>query len=156
SPLPLVIERRFAFCGTDPWGRPPWPLASTLPCGARTFLPRGLPRARDRPAFSGAIKERAEQKKDSTGPRSRSGAERLESRQEIAEQNACLEWKHRVRQRAGCERACPRHGDQEVRGADPVELAELVREIFRRPVADDLEGDLGAVGVREHEIGHEE
>src|SRR2546430_8645203 len=22
-----------------PWGRPPWPLASTLPCGARTFLP---------------------------------------------------------------------------------------------------------------------
>src|SRR5204862_385097 len=22
-----------------PWGCPPWPLASTLPCGARTFLP---------------------------------------------------------------------------------------------------------------------
>src|SRR5437762_10252226 len=22
-----------------PWGRPPWPLASTLPRGARTFLP---------------------------------------------------------------------------------------------------------------------
>jgi hypothetical protein len=33
-------ERRFAFCGTGPWGRPPWLLASTLPCGARTFLPR--------------------------------------------------------------------------------------------------------------------
>src|SRR5438045_1332677 len=28
-----------------PWGRPPWPLASTLPCGARTFLP---PRCRSR------------------------------------------------------------------------------------------------------------
>src|SRR5207247_2498973 len=33
---------------------PPWPLASTLPCGARTFLPRELPRTGDRPAFSGA------------------------------------------------------------------------------------------------------
>src|SRR5205814_9098465 len=58
SPLPLASERRSAFCGTDPWGRPPWPLASTLPCGARTFLPRESPRAGDRPAFSGAIKER--------------------------------------------------------------------------------------------------
>jgi len=48
---------RFAFCGTVPWGRPPWPLASTLPSGARTFLPRESPRAGDRPAFSGAIKE---------------------------------------------------------------------------------------------------
>ena len=53
-------ERRFAFCGTDPWGRPPWPLTSTLPCGARTFLPRELPRAGDHPAFSGAIKERVD------------------------------------------------------------------------------------------------
>src|SRR5258708_29172544 len=30
-------RRRSVLCGTDPWGRPPWPLASTLPCGARTF-----------------------------------------------------------------------------------------------------------------------
>ena len=44
SPLPFA-ERRFAFCGTGPCGYPPWPLASTLPCGARTFL---LPRCRDR------------------------------------------------------------------------------------------------------------
>src|SRR5439155_388400 len=31
--------------GTGPWGFPPWALPSTLPCGARTFLP---PRCRDR------------------------------------------------------------------------------------------------------------
>src|SRR5262245_28883819 len=35
-----------------PWGCPPWRLASTLPCGVRTFLPR-VNRAGDRPAFSG-------------------------------------------------------------------------------------------------------
>src|SRR5688572_16187477 len=40
-----VLLRRSVLCGTVPWGRPPWPLASTLPCGARTFLP---PRCRDR------------------------------------------------------------------------------------------------------------
>src|SRR5688572_15131318 len=40
-----VSLRRSVLCGTVPWGRPPWPLASTLPCGARTFLP---PRCRDR------------------------------------------------------------------------------------------------------------
>src|SRR5438445_9743613 len=51
APFP---RRRFAFCGTGPWGCPPWPLASTLPCGARTFLPRELPHAGDHPAFSGA------------------------------------------------------------------------------------------------------
>jgi len=38
SPLPFK-ERRFLFCGTGPWGYPPWALPSTLPCGARTFLP---------------------------------------------------------------------------------------------------------------------
>jgi hypothetical protein len=47
-------RRRFTFCGTGPWGCPPWRLASTLPCGARTFLPRELPHAGDHPAFSGA------------------------------------------------------------------------------------------------------
>src|SRR5438132_8709097 len=51
APFP---RRRFAFCGTGPWGCPPWPLASTLPYGARTFLPRELPHAGDRPAFSDA------------------------------------------------------------------------------------------------------
>src|SRR2546425_8710858 len=51
--VPLT-RRRFAFCGTGPWGCPPWRLASTLPCGARTFLPRELPHAGDHPAFSGA------------------------------------------------------------------------------------------------------
>src|SRR5215510_10115106 len=64
SPLPYgEAVRRFAFCGTEPWGSPPWPLASTLPCGARTFLPRELPRAGDHPAFSGAIKDREEAKR---------------------------------------------------------------------------------------------
>ena len=51
--VPLT-RRRFTFCGTGPWGCPPWRLASTLPCGARTFLPRELPHAGDHPAFSGA------------------------------------------------------------------------------------------------------
>src|SRR5207253_1758404 len=44
---------RSAFCGTGPWGRPPWPLASTLPCGARTFLPSREVTG-DRPIFSDA------------------------------------------------------------------------------------------------------
>jgi len=44
SPLPpsTLVEswwRRSTFCGTGPWGFPPWALPSTLPCGARTFLP---------------------------------------------------------------------------------------------------------------------
>ena len=30
------------FLWRCPWGCPPWPLASTLPCGARTFLPRRI------------------------------------------------------------------------------------------------------------------
>ena len=35
------------FCGTDPSGRPAWPLASILPSGARTFLTyAGLPASR--------------------------------------------------------------------------------------------------------------
>jgi hypothetical protein len=53
SPLPFrqlvrAGRRRFAFCGTDPWGFPPWALPSTLPCGARTFLPP--PRGDRRPS----------------------------------------------------------------------------------------------------------
>jgi hypothetical protein len=36
-----------------PWGRPPWPLASTLPFGARTFLPSRVATG-DRLVFSGA------------------------------------------------------------------------------------------------------
>src|SRR5213076_1556484 len=38
-----------------PAGRPGLPLATTLPCGARTFLGAGFPRRRDRPAGSSAV-----------------------------------------------------------------------------------------------------
>src|SRR5262249_49259017 len=44
SPLPARAGGLFLWhC---PSGRPDWPLASTLPCGARTFLPRPI-RGRD-------------------------------------------------------------------------------------------------------------
>jgi len=36
--LPSPRQRRCAFCGTVPSGRPAWPLASTALCGVRTFL----------------------------------------------------------------------------------------------------------------------
>jgi hypothetical protein len=41
-----ALHRRTAVCFLwhCPWGRPPWVLPSTLPCGARTFL---SPRCRD-------------------------------------------------------------------------------------------------------------
>jgi len=45
-------DRRSVLCGTDPAGCPGWLLATTLPCGARTFLgdvPREV-RRRGRPA----------------------------------------------------------------------------------------------------------
>src|SRR5438477_8506329 len=46
--LSRASDRRSAFCGTGPWGFPPWALPSTLPCGARTFLPP--PRGGRRPS----------------------------------------------------------------------------------------------------------
>ncbi len=39
------------LCGTMPSGHPAWPLASTVPCGVRTFLVMGTP-CRDRPINS--------------------------------------------------------------------------------------------------------
>jgi hypothetical protein len=54
SPLPRARERAaVCFLWRCPWGRPPWPLASTLPDGARTFL-RSASAAGDHPAPSGA------------------------------------------------------------------------------------------------------
>jgi len=38
SPLPL-LRAAVSSLWHCPWGRPPWALPSTLPCGARTFLP---------------------------------------------------------------------------------------------------------------------
>ena len=62
SPLPPALDtrrcrpgRRSTLCGTGPWGRPRWPLASTLPCGARTFLPSRTHEAHatgDHPVYS--------------------------------------------------------------------------------------------------------
>ena len=41
SPLPDIAARRYIFCGTFRRAlRPARPLAGTLPCGDRTFLPR--------------------------------------------------------------------------------------------------------------------
>ena len=41
TPRPMGAGR-YAFCCTVPSGHPAWPLASTVPCGVRTFLiPRG-------------------------------------------------------------------------------------------------------------------
>jgi hypothetical protein len=42
------------LCGTIPSGHPAWPLASTVLCGARTFLEAGIGRPRDRPVNLGA------------------------------------------------------------------------------------------------------
>ena len=67
SPLPrrwpLGPARRYIFCGTVRTGRssavsrtradPSWPLASTLPCGVRTFLPAR--KRSDRPTGSPQI-----------------------------------------------------------------------------------------------------
>jgi hypothetical protein len=33
-----LFARRYPLCGTLPSGHPAWPLASTVPCGVRTFL----------------------------------------------------------------------------------------------------------------------
>src|SRR5262249_3325687 len=44
-PFRAQTERRVLFFVTRPRGAPPWALSSTLPCGARTFLP---PRHRGR------------------------------------------------------------------------------------------------------------
>jgi len=58
SPLPGSAQRaRQAVCSLwhFPAGRPDWPLASTLPCGAPTFLSRPVARAhRGHPAGSPA------------------------------------------------------------------------------------------------------
>lgn len=63
-PLRAESARRWesSFLRHFPSGRPAWPLASILPCGARTFLTRrGInPAARDRLArFAGGIVARA-------------------------------------------------------------------------------------------------
>ena len=42
--------RRSVLCGTDPAGFPGWLLATTLPCGARTFLDPPQATDRGRPA----------------------------------------------------------------------------------------------------------
>src|SRR5215207_9186781 len=54
SPLPV---RALAVCSLwhCPAGRPGSLLATTLPCGARTFLGGGFPRRRDRPADSSVV-----------------------------------------------------------------------------------------------------
>src|SRR3954451_22864925 len=54
SPLPA---HALAVCSLwhCPAGRPGSPLATTLPCGARTFLGDGSPRRRDRPADSSVV-----------------------------------------------------------------------------------------------------
>jgi hypothetical protein len=48
SPLPTRRQRVEAVCFLwhFPWARAPQALPGTLPCGARTFLPRGEPRER--------------------------------------------------------------------------------------------------------------
>jgi hypothetical protein len=46
SPLPLDKLGAVCFLWHFPWGHPRSPLATTLPCGARTFLP---PEAGDHP-----------------------------------------------------------------------------------------------------------
>ena len=46
SPLPPQAAAAVFFLWHCPAGRPGLPLATTLPCGARTFLGRGLPRTR--------------------------------------------------------------------------------------------------------------
>src|SRR5207253_2439425 len=53
SPLPVGPEPPSAVCSLlhFPAGHPDWPLASTLPCGAPTFLDPVLP-GRDHPAGS--------------------------------------------------------------------------------------------------------
>src|SRR3954453_18559656 len=64
-----LLHRRFTLtgCATEaarpavcslwhcPAGHPGSPLATTLPCGARTFLGGGFPRRRDRPADSSVV-----------------------------------------------------------------------------------------------------
>jgi len=51
SPLPGIAARRYFFCGTFRRAlRPARPLAGTLPCGDRTFLPREDPGATAHPA----------------------------------------------------------------------------------------------------------
>jgi hypothetical protein len=51
SPLPDIAARRYLFCGTFRRAfRPARPLAGTLPCGDRTFLPQANPGATTHPA----------------------------------------------------------------------------------------------------------
>ena len=64
-----LLHRRFTLAGASsedatpavcslwhcPAGHPGSPLATTLPCGARTFLGGGSPRRRDRPADSSVV-----------------------------------------------------------------------------------------------------
>ncbi len=44
SPLPLDVLGAVCFLWHFPWGHPRSPLATTLPCGARTFLPSRVSR----------------------------------------------------------------------------------------------------------------
>ena len=54
SPLPVPVDRPSAVCSLwhFPAGHPDWPLASTLPCGAPTFLDPARPVRRGHPADS--------------------------------------------------------------------------------------------------------
>lgn len=66
-PLRHAVGGSLLFCGTDPSGCPAWPLASILPCGARTFLtPKRTFRSRDRLArfAKGIIACRARARRD--------------------------------------------------------------------------------------------
>src|SRR5712692_9531236 len=83
-------------------------------------------------------------------------AKRFEARQEIAQQKTALEWEHRRGQAAGADGEGAGDGDDQIHVARGGQAAQLVGEVFGRPVTDDLQRDLGAVLVAEDEIGDQQ
>src|ERR1051326_4062755 len=65
--------------------------------------------------------------------------ERLQLRQQVAEQQAALEGEDRRGEAAGADGEGAGDGDHEVDVADGGQAAELVGEVLGRPVADDLQ-----------------